>query len=135
MTNRRDIEVGIGVIIVKDHQVLLGKRKGSHGEGCWSFPGGHLEFGESFEECARRETLEETGLSLKNVRFAWAINNVYQPENMHCVSIFMIADYDVGTPTAREIHKCEGWQWFKWDNIPKPLFEPIKYLMKQGYRV
>jgi 8-oxo-dGTP diphosphatase len=34
-------KVGVGVCIVKDNKVLLGKRKNSHGDGTWAFPGGH----------------------------------------------------------------------------------------------
>lgn len=49
-------KVGIGVMIFKDGKVLLGKRKGSHGDGEYSFPGGHLNYMESFEDCAQRET-------------------------------------------------------------------------------
>ena len=55
---RQNSRVGIGVMIFKDGKVLLGKRKGSHGEGDWAFPGGHLDYMEGFEECARRETRE-----------------------------------------------------------------------------
>ena len=55
------IRVGVGVIIVRDGNVLLGERAGSHGAGTWALPGGHLEFGETVADCARREVLEETG--------------------------------------------------------------------------
>jgi 8-oxo-dGTP diphosphatase len=41
--------IGVSVIIIKDNQVLLGKRKNSHGSGTWAFPGGHLEFNETIE--------------------------------------------------------------------------------------
>jgi len=57
--------VGVGVIVVRAESLLLGKRKNSHGEGEWSFAGGHLEFGETVEECARRELEEETGLKFR----------------------------------------------------------------------
>ncbi len=46
MENKRP-KVGLGVLIFKDGKVLLGKRKGAHGEGTWCPPGGHLEFGET----------------------------------------------------------------------------------------
>ena len=49
------IKVGIGILVRKNNQVLIGKRKGSYGNGEYAFPGGHLEFGESFTECAIRE--------------------------------------------------------------------------------
>ncbi|KAF6793786.1 Nudix hydrolase 1, partial [Colletotrichum musicola] len=53
--------VGVAAIIQrKDGRVVVGKRQSSHGAGTWQLPGGHLEFGESFFDCAARETLEET---------------------------------------------------------------------------
>ncbi len=47
--------VGIGVMVMKDGKVLLGKRKGSHGAGEYAWPGGHMEYMESFEDVAKRE--------------------------------------------------------------------------------
>ena len=46
--------VGLGVFVKKEGKVLVGERKGSHGAGTWALPGGHLEGGESFEECCKR---------------------------------------------------------------------------------
>ena len=62
-------KVGVGVFVLKDGKILMGKRKGAHGEGSWSLPGGHLEFNESWDMCAVRETMEETGVTIKNIRF------------------------------------------------------------------
>jgi 8-oxo-dGTP diphosphatase len=59
-------KVGVGVFIIKDKKILMGKRINSHGEGTWSLPGGHLEFFETFEDCAKREVMEETGLKISN---------------------------------------------------------------------
>ena len=59
--------VGIGVMIFKDNKVLFGKRKGSHGEGEYAFPGGHLDYMETIEDCAKRETFEETGIEIENI--------------------------------------------------------------------
>ena len=44
-------------------------RLGSHGAGTYALPGGHLEMGESWEACAAREVLEETGLEVSGLRF------------------------------------------------------------------
>lgn len=57
-------------------------------------PGGHLEFGESFENCATREILEETGLTVQNARFLTATNDVMEDEGKHYVTIFMGAVVD-----------------------------------------
>jgi ADP-ribose pyrophosphatase YjhB (NUDIX family) len=57
--------------------------------GCLQLPGGHLEHGESWEECARREILEETGLVVRDVRFLTATNDVFAAEGKHYVTIFM----------------------------------------------
>lgn len=54
------ILTGAGVILVNNrNEILLGKRADN---GYWAYPAGSMELGESFEECARRETQEESGL-------------------------------------------------------------------------
>ena len=58
------VRVGVGVMVLCPQGVVLLKRQGSHGAGEWSFPGGHLEFGESIVDCARREVMEELGVEL-----------------------------------------------------------------------
>src|SRR5665213_417667 len=88
--------VGVGVLLVENDKLLLGKRKNSHGNGTWAPPGGHLEFGESFEECAIREVLEETGLNIKNPEFLAITNDFFQKENRHYVSVFMRVEYPKG---------------------------------------
>lgn len=80
---------------------LLGRRLGSHGANTWALPGGHLEFGETFEECAAREVLEETGLEVdaERLEFLTATNDLMpskqqqdsSPTRKHYVTIFMTA--------------------------------------------
>jgi len=41
------VECGFGAMIVRQGQILIGRRKGSHGEGHLAFPGGKLEYGET----------------------------------------------------------------------------------------
>jgi 8-oxo-dGTP diphosphatase len=124
---------GVGVIVLKEEKVLLGKRKNSHGDGCWSFPGGHLEMFETWENCAKREVMEETGLKIKNLKYASATNDIFQKEKKHYITIFIIADYDSGLISNMEPEKCSEWNWFSWNNLPAPLFHPIENLISQGF--
>lgn len=126
------VRVGVGVIVVRDGRVLLGRRTGSHGEGRWSFPGGHLEFGETVEGCARREVLEETGLVLHDLRPAPWTSDVFEAEGKHYVTLFMQARC-TGEPQLLEPHRCEGWQWFDVSALPRPLFQPIDSLLATGF--
>jgi len=126
-------KVGIGVWILKDGKVLLGKRKGSHGEGTWAPPGGHLEFGESWEECALREVGEEAGIKIKNLRFVAATNDVFKDSGKHYVTIYILSDFESGEPENLEPEKLEKWDWFEWDSFPEPLFLPVQHLKGQGY--
>jgi 8-oxo-dGTP diphosphatase len=127
-------EVGIGVCVLKEGLLLLGRRKNSHGEGCWSFPGGHLEMYEAWENCAQREVLEETDLKIKNMRFAGITNDIFHKELKHYITIFIIADYDSGELKNNEPEKCSEWAWFNWENLPYPLFKPIVNLLNQGFK-
>ena len=125
-------KVGVGVIVKKDNKILAGRRKNAHGRGSWCFPGGHLEFGESWEECARREAEEETGVQIKNVRFFTATNDFFKEEQKHYITIFMVADWESGEVELREPDKSEEWEWFSWDDLPEPLFVPWQNLLKTG---
>jgi 8-oxo-dGTP diphosphatase len=122
--------VGIAVVVIKDNRVLLGKRKNAHGSGTWAFPGGHLEFNESIEACAKREVLEETGIRIKNLRYGPYTNDIFADEDKHYVTLFVIADYDSGSPMVKEPNKCEKWAWFQWTPNVQPCFLPIENLLK-----
>ena len=124
--------VGVGVIIRKENKVLLGKRKNSHGDGTWSFPGGHLEFGESIENCGKREVEEETGLIVTKFKKLGFTNDVFSENNKHYITLFLITDWEQGEPELKEPDRCEEWKWVSWDNLPRPLFLPVENLLKEN---
>ena len=102
-------KVGIGVMIIKDGKVLLGKRKGSHGAGEFAWPGGHMEYMESFADCAKREVQEETGMEIENIRFLRLMNlKDYAPK--HYVDIGLLAEWKSGEPKIMEPDEIVEWQ-------------------------
>jgi 8-oxo-dGTP diphosphatase len=117
-------QVGVGIAVRRGDEILLGKRKGSHGAGAWGFPGGHLEFGESIEDCARRELREETGLEALAVKTGSWTSDVFG-EGKHYVTLFTEVVEFKGELELLEPHKCETWQWFSKEALPSPLFPPV----------
>lgn len=125
--------IGVGVFVFKGHKFLMGKRLGSHGEGTWSVPGGHLEFGESFIDTTKREVLEETGMVIKNVRFGAITNDLFKEDNKHYVTILMLSDYDSGEVSIHEPDKFVEQGWFDFETLPSPLFLPWQQLLKSEF--
>jgi 8-oxo-dGTP diphosphatase len=116
--------VGIGILIFKDDKVLLGKRKSSHGSGTYTGTGGHLEYMESFADCAKRETREETGIEIDQIEFL-CLNNLKAYAPKHYVDIGLTAKWVSGEPRVMEPDKCEGWAWYDLSEIPSPLFSTV----------
>lgn len=133
MTTRIRPLIGVAVIVIKDDLVLVGRRRNTHGHGTWQFPGGHLEFGESPEKCAKREVYEETGLSVRNLRRGPYTNDVYELENKHYVTLFVLADYESGKAVVKEPDKCDEWRWRCWADLPDPRFLSMENLLLQGF--
>ncbi len=129
MAGNKIIQVGIGIFVLKNGKLLLSKRKGSHGAGEYASPGGHLEFGESIIECAKRECREETGIEIKNVRFL-RLSNLKQYAGKHYIDIGLVADWKSGKPKVLEPEKAGGWDWYDLDSLPQPLFETVKTFLK-----
>jgi 8-oxo-dGTP diphosphatase len=125
--------VGIGVFVFKDGKFIMGKRRGAHGSGTWSIPGGHLEFGETFEDTAKREVLEETGLKIKNVRFGAVTNDHFVEDDKHYVTIWMLSDWASGKERITEPDKFIAMQWRDFDSLPSPLFFPWQQLLASQF--
>jgi 8-oxo-dGTP diphosphatase len=130
MNKRNYLGVGTGVIIRKHDQLLLLRRKNVHGAGSWSTPGGHLEFGETPEDCAIREVKEETGLDISNPSFIGITNDVFVEDGKHYITIWLTAVYQGGEALLGAPHESDAIAWFKWEKLPEPLFLPFQHLIE-----
>ena len=129
-SKNKKVGVGFGVMIMRNGKILLGKRHSDaekadsalHGEGTWTMPGGKLEYGESFEEGARREVQEESGLALDDVKVICVNNDMN--EFAHFVTIGLFSDNSSGEPKVLEPDEITEWVWFDLNALPKPLYFP-----------
>jgi 8-oxo-dGTP diphosphatase len=135
------VRTGVGVVVCKADKVLVGKRLGSHGEGLYCFPGGHIEPQDGLKKhplgglgvCGEREVFEETGITCR----------VFSPDHYRAdlfttfdilsedgmkmyVTAYLVAEYLHGPlETARgrilgkESDKCEFWEWVDLDHLIK----------------
>lgn len=118
-------KVGILAVINFNNMVLVGQRKGSHGDGEWAFPGGHLEYSEEPAECAARETLEETGIDLSGcaANYLGMTNDVFEKEGKHYVTLwYSFIINSLIEPKLLEPEKCYEWRWVSRNKIPEPVF-------------
>ena len=115
------IRIGVGVMLKKGNLILLGKRHVDKVENgykvrennlghTWSMPGGKLELDESILECAKRETLEETGIKISSARVISVHDATESTESFS------------GQAKTMESDKITDWQWFDMNDLPKPLF-------------
>ena len=125
-------QVGTAIIITKDDKVLLMKRKGPHGQGTWSTPGGHLDFGETPEGCAAREAKEEVGLDVVDIRFRAVTNDVFDTTGKHYITIWMDGKTLPNDPIIAAEDEVAEIGWFAWNSLPDPLFLPLENLLKEN---
>jgi 8-oxo-dGTP diphosphatase len=124
-------QVGTATIITRDNKVLLMKRKGTRGKGTWSTPGGHLDFGETPEQCAAREAKEEVGADVVDLRFRAVTNDVFEADRKHYITIWMEGT-TISEPFIASEREVEEIGWYAWDALPQPLFLPLENFVKQN---
>jgi len=102
-------------LLQKDNQLLLGYKKRGLGQGRWNGFGGKVNNGETIEQAARRELLEEANLAADRLEKFGVINFVFQHNSeLHEVHIYRVISY-IGEITESEEMKP---QWFDINNLP-----------------
>ncbi|MGV8169563.1 MAG: nucleotide triphosphate diphosphatase NUDT15 [Candidatus Nanoarchaeia archaeon] len=133
---QKKVGAGFGVMMVRNGKVLLGHRhedpeKASsllNGAGTWTMPGGKLHFGETFEEGAKREVLEETGINLRDAKVICVNNDIV--ETAHFITVGLYSEDFEGEPRALEPDEITEWKWFDLNHLPSPLYFPSAELLE-----
>jgi mutator protein MutT len=131
-------KVGVGIMLLQDGKVLLGKRhddaqKASsdlHGEGTWTMPGGKLDFHETVKNGACREVLEEIGVKINPESLeVISVSDEIVPDNHYVTIGFLCKDFD-GDAKVMEPEEITEWKWYNLDNLPDKVFPPSLRMIK-----
>lgn len=85
--------IGIGVVAFRGEEVLLVRRGRPPRMGSWSLPGGAQHVGETAQEAARRELLEETGIEVGPLLLADVIDAVTRDDSGRVRFHYTIVDF------------------------------------------
>lgn len=118
----KKVKIGCEVFVIKNNKLLLGKRKNCYGEGSWGLPGGHLEYGETLVECAKRELREELGIEASSLILIAVNENI--DERAHYLHYSFTIENFTGDIQNKEPQFCYEWQFFAFNDLPEYLFKP-----------
>ncbi|MGE7843427.1 NUDIX hydrolase [Lysinibacillus sp. NPDC093712] len=124
---------GSVVIILNDkNELLLQKRN----DGTWGLPGGLMDLGESFEEVAKREVLEETGLFVHNLKLLNVFSGseyylkVSNGDELYAVTaVFYTKEFS--GQIQIDYNESESLQFFAYSNLPKDLTQIYRGFIEQ----
>ena len=139
MVEKQRPKVGVGIMILNSSgEVLLGKRiddpiKASsdlHGEGCWTMPGGKLEFQETLLDGAAREVLEETSIKVDKSKGELLSVTDEIRKDVHYVTVGFLCKNFAGEPKVTEPEEIAEWKWYNLNNLPENIFFPSLKMIK-----
>ncbi len=130
--------VGVGVMIIKEDMILLGKRHDDpkkadselHGEGTWTMPGGKLDFQEMLRDSVFRETKEETGIEINKEKIKVISVSDDIVEDAHFVTIVFLCEDFEGEPKVMEPDEITEWKWYNLNELPEKVFPPSMKAIK-----
>jgi len=130
--NQAIVRVGVQVFVVRNGQLLLGKRRNGFQPDTWALPGGCLEPGESIFECAARELWEETGLVAREFRLVCISDAT--PETNHFLQIGVEALDWRGIPINKEPEFCCALHFYDLEELPNCIFGSSQQLISNYKR-
>ena len=104
--------IGVGTVVIHNDRVLLVRRSKPPYSGLWTIPGGKVHWGETLQQAAERELLEETGIIARAGEVIYVFDvidgNSANPD-FHYVVIDLVADYVSGEPVAKDDAEQAAW--------------------------
>lgn len=134
--DNKPVVVGVGAVVFQDNAVLLVKRKNPPNANEWAIPGGRIKPGETLQQSAEREILEETGITIRagNPVFSFDLieRDTHKKLLFHYVIIDLEAEYIEGTPRASD--DALDAAWIKRDQATSLVINPTtKRLLSDKY--
>lgn len=129
--------VGVGVVLLRKHQVLMVRRGKSPRLGKWSLPGGAQEVGETLDAAARRELLEETGLVPDEMRFLTTVDLIEHDDTARVRYHYTLIDFVAWSATGHAIagDDVSDASWFAVNDIASmDLWSETKRVIQMATR-
>ena len=131
--------VAVGAVVFKEGRILLVRRGKAPAEGMWSIPGGSVNLGESLQQAAEREIIEETGVTIKARREPILTFDVVRRDDngrirFHYVIVDFEAEWISGEPRAGD-DAVEA-RWVRSEELEALAVSPAtRKLLKQKYGI
>lgn len=90
MSGKRPL-VTVDAVVEQQDRILLVRRGREPFQGSWALPGGFVEYGESTEEAAAREVMEETGVAIELEGLLGVYSDPRRDPRGHVISICYVA--------------------------------------------
>jgi ADP-ribose pyrophosphatase len=130
--------VAVGAVVFNEMRVLLVLRKQTPAEGLWAIPGGSVNLGETLQEAAEREVLEETGLRIKAGDVIYNFEVIERDDRgdvrYHYVILDLAAQLLDTAQTPRAADDVADVGWFTLADVVRtdlPVSETTRELLKE----
>jgi 8-oxo-dGTP diphosphatase len=118
--------VAVGAVVFKEGAVLLVQRGQAPAEGSWAIPGGGVRLGETLQQAAEREILEETGVVIRAAAPVYTFDVIERDAEgrvrFHYVIVDLAAEYVAGTP--RPASDAVDARWVSVDELRRRKVSP-----------
>lgn len=126
MNDRFTLRCAVYAFIIKDHKLLLMRRKNTGWkDGLYGVPAGHLEANESVLDALIREVKEEANINIKKEDVK-LVHSMYRKSNHSYVDLFFLVNMWSGEAIINEKDKADDLGWFDTNSLPENTLEHVK---------